>query len=128
MASYLLDTQIVIWASAEPEKLSEAAARLIANPDESMFVSSVSIAEMAIKRSIGKLSLPASPSDICIQMDFSELPLTWAAAERVEQLPLIHRDPFDRLLIGQAIEHDLTLITAASTILQYPNVLLLANP
>lgn len=127
MASFLLDTQIVIWASAEPEKLSPAVASLIANPDETIFVSSVSIAEMAIKRSIGKLSLPSSPSDICIQMDFTELALTWAAAERVEQLSLIHRDPFDRLLIGQAIEHDLTLITANSTILQYPNVSLLAN-
>jgi PIN domain nuclease of toxin-antitoxin system len=125
--SYLLDTQIVIWASAEPEKLSEAVAHLIADPDESMFVSSVSIAEMAIKRSIGKLSLPSSPSDICVQMDFAELALTWAAAELVEQLPLIHRDPFDRLLIGQAIEHQLTLITADSTILQYPNVSLHAN-
>ncbi len=127
MPSYLLDTQIVIWASAEPEKLSEAVGRLIADPNESMFVSSVSIAEMATKRSIGKLSLPSSPSDICIQMDFTELALTWAAAELVEQLPLIHRDPFDRLLIGQAIEHQLTLITADSTILQYPTVSLLAN-
>lgn len=92
-----------------------------------MFVSSVSIAEMAIKRSIGKLLLTASPTDICAQMDFSELPLTWAAAEHVELLPLIHRDPFDRLLIGQTIEHQLTLITADSAILQYPNVSLLSN-
>ena len=127
MPAYLLDTQIVIWASAEPEKLSDAVARLIANPDESMFVSSVSIAEMAIKRSIGKLSLTASPTDICAQMDFSELPLSWAAAENIELLPLIHRDPFDRLLIGQAIEHQLILITADSAILQYPDVSLLAN-
>jgi PIN domain nuclease of toxin-antitoxin system len=111
--AYLLDTQIVIWASAEPEKLSEVVARLIANPGESMLVSSVSIAEMAIKRSIGKLSLPASPTQICSEMDFAELPLTWAAAEHVEMLPLIHRDPFDRLLIGQAIE--------------YQNVSLMAN-
>jgi PIN domain nuclease of toxin-antitoxin system len=125
--AYLLDTQIVIWASAEPEKLSEVVARLIANPGESMLVSSVSIAEMAIKRSIGKLSLPASPTQICSEMDFAELPLTWAAAEHVEMLPLIHRDPFDRLLIGQAIEHQFVLITADSTILQYPNVSLMAN-
>jgi PIN domain nuclease of toxin-antitoxin system len=127
MPAYLLDTQIVIWASMEPEKLSPAIALLIADPDETMFVSSVSIAEMSIKQSIGKLSLATPAVELCAQMDFSELALSWAAAEHIGRLPLIHRDPFDRLLIGQAIEHNLVLITSDSAILQYPEVSLLSN-
>jgi PIN domain nuclease of toxin-antitoxin system len=88
-------------------------------------VSSVSIAEMAIKMGLGKLSMSTTPNAMAEAMRFSELPLTWSHANRVSELPLIHRDPFDRLLIAQAIDEDLMLITADPLIAKYPDVQML---
>jgi PIN domain nuclease of toxin-antitoxin system len=93
-----------------------------------VFVSSISIAEMVFKRNLGKLQLPdaMSPIDLCEALQFEPLALVWAHSATVDDLPPIHRDPFDRLLIAQALAEDLTLITADADVLSYPNVLTLA--
>jgi PIN domain nuclease of toxin-antitoxin system len=122
VTGYLCDTHVVLWAAVSPDRLDRKVREILEDGDLAVFVSSVSIAEMAIKRALGKLTLPSSPLEICQSLEFDELVLTWGHAAVVENLPAIHRDPFDRLLIAQAVAEDLTLITADSTIASYPDV------
>jgi PIN domain nuclease of toxin-antitoxin system len=128
MRGYLCDTHVVLWAGGSPERLRPHVQELLASFQEQIFVSSISIAEMVIKRNLGKLQLPdaMSPIDLCEALQFEPLPLVWAHSAAVDDLPPIHRDPFDRLLIAQALAEDLTLITADADVLSYPNVLTLA--
>ena len=77
--------------------------------------------------SIGKLTLPLPAVELCLELGLGELTLDWAAAGRVSELPMIHRDPFDRLLVAQAIDRSLTLVTADVLVAQYPDVSLLRN-
>lgn len=126
MTVYLADTHIILWAAAEPDRLAPQV-RALFDEDAEIAYSSVSIAEMAIKQSVGKLKLPISATEHCDQLALRPMPLTPAQAEGVTGLPLIHRDPFDRLLIAQALADDLTLVTADPRILRYPDVKLLAN-
>jgi PIN domain nuclease of toxin-antitoxin system len=92
-----------------------------------VYVSAVSIAEMVIKQSIGKLTLPVPPQQLVDDLGFHSMPLTSLESQYVGELPLIHRDPFDRLLIAQSIVGDLTMITADEQIWLYPGVAILAN-
>ncbi len=128
MTAYLVDTHIVIWAGSTPERLTPSVAAALTDPGNIVAVSSVSVAEMAIKSSLGKLMLPMSPLAFCEALGYDVAPLSGAHAERVQTLPLLHRDPFDRLLIAQAIVDDLTLITGDRRILAYDDVQMLANP
>ncbi len=127
MTTYLLDTQIVLWAAGFVERLAPEVRDALESPDAQLLVSSVSIAEMAIKASIGKLTLPLPAVELCLELGLGELTLDWAAAGRVAELPMIHRDPFDRLLVAQAIDRSLTLVTADVLVAQYPDVSLLRN-
>ena len=77
---------------------------------------------MVIKQSIGKLSLPVPADELCRQLDFDVLALTGPHSQRMSTLPLLHRDPFDRLLIAQSLEDGLTLITSDQAIWQYAGV------
>jgi PIN domain nuclease of toxin-antitoxin system len=122
MSRVLLDTQIVLWAGGHVDRLSNNVRELLLDPANEVYVSAVSIAEMVIKQSIGKLSLPLPAIDFVDQLSFDDLELSAGDAQRMAQLPLLHRDPFDRLLIAQAIDRDLTLITADHQIWQYPVV------
>ena len=90
--------------------------------DKDVFVSIASFWEIAIKNSLGKLELPASITEmmeVCRSLQITVLPISAAQLERLKDLPWIHRDPFDRLLICQALEKDLTLITVDSNIVKY---------
>ena len=127
MSAFLADTQIVLWAAGDARKLSAPVAQAIEDPDNDVFVSAVSIAEMVIKQSIGKLSLPVPADELCRQLDFDVLALTGPHSQRMSTLPLLHRDPFDRLLIAQSLEDGLTLITSDEAIWQYAGVSLLKN-
>jgi PIN domain nuclease of toxin-antitoxin system len=118
----LVDTHVILWAAAEPDRLPSEIRERLADADETVYVSSVSVAEMAIKIGIGKLLIPSNPADLCEELGFIPLDLTWTAAAALVNLPRIHNDPFDRLLIAQAIVHDLTLITADAQIARYPDV------
>lgn len=114
----LLDTQLVLWAMAEPDKLPPAARRQI--DEAQVFVSAASLWEIAIKASLGKLTVePESIRTTIAPSGFDELPITGAHAVRVKTLPWHHRDPFDRLLVAQALVEPLILLTADGILAAY---------
>ncbi len=104
----LLDTHTWLWWLAG-ELLSSEAADAIANPDNDVCLSSVSVWEAMIKASLGKLDVPDDL--IAASAQFEEMPVSWAHAEAVRGLPLHHRDPFDRLLIAQAQVEEAQVVT-----------------
>lgn len=112
----LLDTQVWLWMTEAPDRLSPAVRRLVSPSDNQCFLSSVTAWEIAIKYRIGKLRLPGIPAVVIPQWmeraDVSPLPILHKHALHVATLPLHHRDPFDRLLIAQAQLEDLTILTA----------------
>jgi PIN domain nuclease of toxin-antitoxin system len=108
--SLLLDTHVVLWWLADDPTLSaDIKARLDHEPD--VYVSSATIWEVAIKQAIGKLKEPADLPERVRDSGFRPLPITADHAIAAARLPLIHRDPFDRMLIAQARCEDLTLVT-----------------
>jgi PIN domain nuclease of toxin-antitoxin system len=111
----LVDTHVVLWAALEPERLSPACRSALEDGGNEVSVSVVSAWEIAIKQSLGKLtlSLPAEQwlPEVLRKTGFDPLAVELAAALRVRSLPWHHRDPFDRLLIAQAIETGLTVAT-----------------
>lgn len=127
MTTYLLDTQIVLWAGAAPDRLGPGVRRILDDPGADVVVSAVSLAEMAIKRSIGKLDLPVTPLAFCDTIGFRTIPLEPDQADSVGDLPLHHRDPFDRLLIAQAIALDATMISSDRAFAGYDALTLLPN-
>ena len=118
--NYLLDTHALLWWLTEPQKLSEKAQEIIRNKTNLIYVSSASIWEMAIKKNIGKLILPHNLLATITAELFKFLPILPEEALGVADLPLLHADPFDRLLIIQAKLHDLVLITNDAKITEYP--------
>jgi PIN domain nuclease of toxin-antitoxin system len=124
MSGYLLDTQIVVWSAGLIERMRPVAAEVLTS-GVPLFVSAVSIAEMSIKLSIGKLTLPGTPVELVALLGATELPISWDHGQRLATLPMLHRDPFDRLLIVQAMAENLTLVTSDALIMQYPGVELL---
>lgn len=120
MTRHLLDTHVVLWANARPERLGPVTTRTLEDTANPLVVSAVSVAEIAIKRSIGKLSMTVAIDDLIRQLGAAELSLTAVHAQSVEELPMVHHDPFDRLLAAQARTEQLVLITADDRLLAYP--------
>jgi PIN domain nuclease of toxin-antitoxin system len=122
----LLDTQIYLWYLADSRKLSRRARSDIAGAED-VFVSAASIWEAAIKAALGKLK--ASADDLAAGIDasgFLELPVSARHAARVATLPAHHRDPFDRLLVAQAIHEPLHLLTADAALRRYSELVMMA--
>lgn len=120
---FLIDTHLLIWAANEPEKLSEKARALMTNPEHELFFSAASIWEIAIKNGLGRDDFKVDARVLrrgLLDNDYTELPITSAHAVFVENLPLIHKDPFDRILVAQATAEGITLLTADSTVARYP--------
>ena len=117
---YLLDTHVLLRLLYDYTRVPTEVVEVLSGPLAKVFVSSISIVEIEIKRSIGKLLLDSSPLDFIDQMGFQSLDLTMQEARRLSELPLIHRDPFDRLLICQALENRLILVTADELVSRYP--------
>lgn len=117
---YLLDTHVILWWLTDPKKLSSEAKRIIEDREDLISVSSVSFWEMAIKQSLGKLSLPPNILAILTKEGFEILPIDAQECLSITALPLLHGDPFDRLLVVQAKLRDLILITRDEKISQYP--------
>ena len=107
----LLDTHILLWWLDADPVLSQEAIGVISNPENTIFVSAVSLWEIWLKQSLGKLRLPAD--------SFESLPLTAAQTAHVGQLAWVHRDPFDRMLVAQAQADDLVLLTADEVLAGY---------
>jgi PIN domain nuclease of toxin-antitoxin system len=116
----LLDTHIVLWWLADDPSLSQGIRDMLGDNANVVAVSSATVWEVAIKASIGKLEIDENWIDELSADGFKQLPISWPHTDRVRTLPAIHGDPFDRLLIAQAIEERFTLVTADSIIPTYP--------
>jgi PIN domain nuclease of toxin-antitoxin system len=120
----LLDTHTLLWAIGDTDKLSEKAIQEIKNPDNEVLVSAVSLWEIALKYTIGKLAVDFDIKNIpeyCQRMSFELIPLEPVEALNSLQLPRKknHKDPFDRMLIYQCIKKDYTLISGDAKIKSY---------
>lgn len=117
---YLLDTNVVVWLlTGDRKAVSSAAVDALGDERNEIAVSAVSVWEIAVKRSLGKLELADGWSRELARLDFVPLPVNALHAEGVERLPWHHRDPFDRLLIAQAQVDRRTLVTADEDIPRY---------
>ena len=119
---YLIDTNILLFSFAQTEKLSEKVKHILQTED-AVFISMASFWEIEIKRNLGKLDIPFSPKELmnyCLEQNYSILNINIEHISELEKLPKIHNDPFDRLIICQAISENLTILTADATIPRYP--------
>ena len=114
----LVDTHVLLWWLNDDPLAPEAAAA-IADPTNQVFASAASVWEATIKRALGKLELDGSLADAAESSGFTPIPVTVAHAEAAGDLPDLHRDPFGRMLIAQAIVESLTVITRDRTIGAY---------
>ncbi len=121
----LLDTHVLLWAAAEPGRIPPAVRERIESPENDVLFSAASIWELAIKMQTGRVNLPVAPEDItaaAVRMGFVELPVTSAHAAGVRGLPLHHRDPFDRILIAQALHEPARLLTVDRVLSKYSDL------
>jgi len=103
----LLDTHVLLWALGAPDRFRPDASRALEDPENNVVASAVTGLEIAIKQSLGKLTLPAPAEtwleNAILEVGFGLIPVSFADALRVRTLPWHHRDPFDRLLVAQAM-------------------------
>jgi PIN domain nuclease of toxin-antitoxin system len=116
----LLDTHVLLWALGEPGKLRKSTRLKIESPRNTILVSAVSIWEIETKRAIGKLRIRGDVDSHVEAARMQELPLRISHCKRLSTLPNIHRDPFDRMLVAQALVEELVLVTADEDIARYP--------
>lgn len=121
---FLLDTHIALWSVTDNPRLSSKARAWIADPDNEILISAVTIWEIAIKSSWGRRQVPVSGAralEIFNAAGFSWLDVKPAHAVQVEHLPWHHQDPFDRLLVAQAVVEPLRLISHDAAVARYGN-------
>ena len=127
----LLDTHIFIWLIDNDRRLSKQYRQAIQDPNNDKFLSVVSIWECAVKYQIGKLDFPSPPETYLPTERRKHLIKTLTVNESsivpLANLPLLHKDPFDRLIMAQALQHDLTIMTEDKLILAYPDIRLLQS-
>jgi PIN domain nuclease of toxin-antitoxin system len=121
----LIDTAAFLWiAQGEELRIGAPARAALEDADNEVYLSAASVWEICIKYRLGKLRLPTPPEQLVPEQrrlrGIESVGVTEAAALRVSQLPDLHRDPFDRTLISQAIEHAMTLVTPDAIIRNYP--------
>jgi PIN domain nuclease of toxin-antitoxin system len=119
----LLDTHLLLWAAGEPRRLSKQARALIDNPDNDLLFSAASLWEVAIKRGLGRRDFTVDARLLrrgLLDNGYSELPIISDHVVATESLPLIDKDPFDRVLVAQATVEGVTLLTIDSLVSQYP--------
>ena len=119
MRRLLLDTHALLWALDDDDELGEPARSAIVDPRNDVFVSAISMWEISIKRSLGKLKAPEDLLSTVEASGFRELPVTFVHADQAGGLPPHHRDPFDRMLVAQAQVEGLTIVTHDSVIAKY---------
>jgi PIN domain nuclease of toxin-antitoxin system len=111
MMKLLLDTHILLWWLTQDRKLSPTETAMITDPDNLVFVSAATAWEIAVKKMIGKLEAPDDlPAALAVN-NFLELPITIDHSQKLYHLPLHHHDPFDRIMVAQAMCEGLTLMT-----------------
>ena len=122
----LLDTHLLLWAVGMPDRLSTAARALLEDPDIQLFFSAASLWEIAIKRGLGRTDFQVDPRLLrrgLTDNGYRELAITGEHALQVDSLPLIHKDPFDRILVAQAMAEGITLLTSDDTVARSGNKL-----
>jgi PIN domain nuclease of toxin-antitoxin system len=115
----LLDTHVLLWWLEDPALLSKQVRTSIAAGDNAVYVSAAVVWELTIKKALGRLVLPNDLQAVIAANNFSALSISVAHALAVEALPNHHKDPFDRLLIAQALSDGLVLATRDSNIMKY---------
>jgi len=118
----LLDTHLLLWASGAPEKLSAEARGLLDDPANELAFSAANLWEIAIKRGLGREDFRVEPRLLrrgLLDNGYRELAITSAHAVAVESLPPLLKDPFDRMLLAQALTEGITLLTADARMAQY---------
>lgn len=115
----LLDTHILLWWMVGSPSLPAEAQELVSDPENTIFISAVSLWEIWLKKSIGKIRLPPKFEEALARESFEHLPLTAKQTRLVDGLPWHHRDPFDRMLVAQAQAEKLTLLTADAVMEKY---------
>ena len=120
----LLDTHVFLWWLADDPRLGKSGRRALEDGETRVFVSAASIWEIAIKAALGKLRIKAEKpidrlADLVERAGFDDLPITAAHAAGIRDLPPLHADPFDRMLVSQARLEEMLLVTADSQLMQY---------
>jgi PIN domain nuclease of toxin-antitoxin system len=119
----LLDTHLLLWSAGRPDRLSNEARALIEAPDNELFFSSASLWEVVIKRGLGRDDFKVDARLLrrgLLDNGYSELPIGSEHVVAIDNLPAIHKDPFDRILVAQAQVEGITLLTADPTVAKYP--------
>jgi len=118
----LLDTHAFLWWRGDDPRLGDVEREAIRDGQNDVFLSAASIWEIVIKQSLGRLEIPEPASASAARLGFEPLAVRFAHAEAIAQLPPLHRDPFDRMLIAQARIEGLALVTHDPAIRAYPGV------
>jgi PIN domain nuclease of toxin-antitoxin system len=119
----LLDTHLFVWALTDPKRLSAQALLFIEDRRNKLVFSAASLWEITIKRGLGRIGFRFDPRILrstMLEQGYEELPVLGSHAVAVDSLPPIHKDPFDRILIAQAMVEGITLLTADAIMAQYP--------
>ena len=119
----LLDTHLLLWAAGDPDRLSATARTLIGTPEHELFFSAASVWEIAIKSGLGREDFQVNARLLrrgLLDNGYRELPVGSEHAVALDSLPPLHKDPFDRLLVAQAMVEGITLLTADASVAQYP--------
>ncbi len=115
----LIDTHIFLWLAVSPQKLSKNNLELLQDRKNRLFLSAVSVSELMIKESIGQIEIPFDILEAAEKMGMDLLDFDATGALKLGTLPFHHKDPFDRMLIAQAITHHLTFCTVDKKIVLY---------
>lgn len=122
---FLLDTHILLWWLGADDRLSDKFLKVISSQNNVIYVSVINLWEMVLKQQLGKLSFPNNLEEAIEDSGFLILPLKLKHVTTIRELENIHKDPFDRMLISQAIAEDITLITADQKMTRYKSVTIL---
>ncbi|HEY9793729.1 MAG TPA: type II toxin-antitoxin system VapC family toxin [Candidatus Obscuribacterales bacterium] len=119
---FLLDTHLLLWVAGEPQRLSAAARKLLSDRNHELLFSPASLWEVAIKRGLGRRDFHAEPRLLrrgLLDNGYTELSITGEHVLAIEVLPDLHKDPFDRLLVAQALSEGITLLTSDPLVAKY---------
>lgn len=119
----LLDTHLLLWTAGQPERLSSTARQLIEAEENELIFSTASLWEIVIKRGLGREDFKVDPRLLrrgLLDNGYSELPIGSEHVVAIDTLPQLHKDPFDRVLIAQALVEGITLLTRDPVVASYP--------
>jgi len=119
----LVDTHLLLWAADQPNRLSPAARAVLGNPAHELLFSAASLWEVALKPGLGRTDFRTDARVLrrgLLDNGYRELPIVGEHAVTIDNLPPIHKDPFDRILVAQSITEGITLLTADPVVARYP--------